>query len=295
MSDQTAYSVSSPPASVPGRGSGTAIGRPGRAKTSVALDLTPEQHTAKRLIRKTAARLCAEFGAAAISRTRVAETARLDRSTVSRLYIDDRDLLGDVLREHVWGLDAAVRAAFEAAAACGPEPRLEAVVRAWLEHVAVERDEHRSLLFCAHLLPEPARASCALRYRITLETVMEAVCAVVQGLAERTEAVESLLGTARALLSDAAGWPEPPILEERRRVARRITGMLLAAGTAELAGEWRALGATAGVIEGVGSRQVVECSLVRARFKELLDVVALGAEVVITRHGRRVGRVVRAG
>ncbi len=78
-------------------------------------------------------------------------------------------------------------------------------------------------------------------------------------------------------------------------MARRITGMLLAAGTAELAGEWRALGAAAGVIEGVGSRQVVECSLVRARFKELLDVVALGAEVVITRHGRRVGRVVRAG
>ena len=80
--------------------------------------------------------------------------------------------------------------------------------------------------------------------------------AVVQGRLEQTE-VASLLGTARALLSDArVGRSHGSLKSGAGRPANH--GMLAAGGTAELAGGVAALGATAGVIEGVGSRQVVE-------------------------------------
>ncbi len=198
-----------------------------------------------------------------------------------------------VLGEHVWTLNEAVCAAFDAGAACGPRARLEAVIRAWMERVSAEPDEHRSLLFCAHLLPDDLRKKVPLKYRGVLGTVMEAVCAVVPGLSGQAKAVESLLGTARAVLSDAGRWREPVSVEEQGRMARRIAGMLIAAGEAEMLGGWERMGGLAGV--GAAGVQVAESHLVRKRFSTVMDVVEAGGEVVVTRRGKRVAKVVGVG
>lgn len=247
----------------------------------------------KRRLRQVAASLYAQHGAGAISRRRVAGMAGRDRDVLDRLYPTAAGLLMGVLGEHVWGLNAAVCEAFNSGAACGPRARLEAVVRAWMERVSAEPDEHRSLLFCAHLLPDELRRQVALKYRGVLETVMEAVCAAVPGLSGRAAAVESLLGSARASLSDAGRWREPVSAEEQGRVARRIAGMLIAAGEAEMIGGWEGMGGLAGV--GAGGVQVAESHLVRKRFSTVMDMVEAGGEVVVTRRGKRVAKVVGVG
>ncbi len=234
--------------------------------------------------------LYAQHGAGAISRRRVAAWRAGTETCLERLYPEAAGLLMGVLGEHVWGLNAAVCEAFDSGAACGPRARLEAVVRAWMERVSAEPDEHRSLLFCAHLLPDELRRQVALKYRGVLETVMEAVCAAVPGLSGRAAAVESLLGSARASLSDAGRWREPVSAEEQGRVARRIAGMLIAAGEAEMIGGWEGMGGLAGV--GAGGVQVAESHLVRKRFSTVMDMVEAGGEVVVTRRGKRVAKVV---
>jgi prevent-host-death family protein len=252
-------------------------------------ELTPEQLDSKRRIRKAVARLGAEYGAAGLVRRRVAAVAGRDRDLVARLYPEDADLLMDVLVEHVWGLNGAVCKAFDADHV-GPFERLEAVIRAWLDHVAGELAEHRCLLFCVRLLPEAMRQSVMLKYRIVLETVVEALGGVAPG---RDLPVESLLGTARALLSDVGWWPDGLTREERARAARRIAGMLAAAAEAEMAGEWRRGCPTAGVVDGRVYR--LEVHVARARFSEVLDALASGAEIVVTRRGKYAARLVGMG
>ncbi|HEY6434824.1 MAG TPA: type II toxin-antitoxin system prevent-host-death family antitoxin [Acetobacteraceae bacterium] len=247
----------------------------------------------KRRLRQAAARLYAQHGAGAISRRQVARVAERHRDVLDRLYPTSAGLLMAVLGEHLWSLGEAVCAAFDTGEACGPRARLEAVVRAWMERVSAEPDEHRSLLFCAHVLPEDLGRQVTLKYRGVLETVMEAVCAAVPGLSGRAEAVESLLGTARALLSDAGRWREGVSAEEQGRVARRIAGMLIAAGEAEMIGGWEGMGGLAGV--GAGGLQVAESHVVRKRFSTVMDVVEAGGEVVVTRRGKRVAKVVGVG
>ncbi len=251
---------------------------------------TARQLSLMRLIRKEAARLFAEYGVGAVGIFRVADALRLSDSAVRRCYASRRDLLIDVLNEHLAGLNEAIGAAFDA------QPpgtaRLEAVVAAWLDHVGVEPNEHRTLLFSAHLLPPEQREAVSLKHRILLETAFLALSDAMPGLADRRDLAGPLLGMMAVLLGDPAGWPEPEPPEIRRRRARRITGMMLAVASAELAGAWPTIGTTEGPPEG---RHVIECSQARARFKELLDAVAAGSEVTITRHGRPAIRVLKAG
>lgn len=73
--------------------------------------------------------------------------------------------------------------------------------------------------------------------------------------------------------------------------ARRITAILLATAAAETAGFWPALGKTT----GAGVRTLtLDVRTARARMSEVLKAAELGADIAITRHGRRVARVVGA-
>lgn len=74
------------------------------------------------------------------------------------------------------------------------------------------------------------------RYRIVLETVAEPLCDAPPGLAPRAAAAESVRASLAAALNDTGFRPEPPDAAERGRRARRIAGMLPAAGAAELTG-----------------------------------------------------------
>jgi hypothetical protein len=133
--------------------------------------------------------------------------------------------------------------------------RLAAVVAAWLDHVAADPHAHRTLHFSAHLLPPEQREAGSLKHRLCLETAYLALTGAAPALAERPDLTEPLLGTMRALLDDPTTWPEPESLEDRTRRARRVTGMLVAATSAETAGVWLSIGPT----EPASSRRI-ECS-----------------------------------
>ncbi len=226
--------------------------------------VTPRQRHVRRMIRKEAARLFAEYGVGAVGILRVADAVRLTDTAVRRYYAGRRDLLLDVLSEYPSSLNEAISTAFDMSQA-GPA-RLEAVIAAWLDHVAAETHEHRTLLFFAHLLPAEQRDAVALKHRILLETAYLAPTGAVPALAERPDLTEELPGTIRALLDDPTTWPEPEPQDDRSRRARRITGMLIAAASAETEGAWPRIGPTEAVS---APRRLVECSHVRARSKEL--------------------------
>ncbi len=241
-------------------------------------------------MRAAAARLFARYSPTAVGLGSVAQAAGMGWRGADSLYSSRDDLLADLLIEHVIALTEAVGAACEADAA--PQVRLEAMVRAWLDHVALHPDAHRCLLAAVHLLPERWQGSVQVRCRIVLELMMDALAAAVPGLAGRTEAMASLQGSLAAALNDGGFWPDPPEAAVRARLARRIAGMLLAAGAAELAGAWPVLGRVAteaGRSVAIASREA------RRRLPAVLDWAAAGTEVVITRRGKRVARVVAAG
>ena len=268
------------------------VGVPSRPTPKARAHLRPQQLLRRHQLRAAAARLYAEFGVAAVGIEPVALAAKVSRRTAHADYVNRDEMLYEMLGEHILALNAAVCAAFDATASAPPLARQEAVAAAWLTHVARHRDEHRSWLFCKHLLVTERRRSIEIRHRILMETMMEPLLAATPGLAARTDAVESLMATLASLLNDTGFWPEPPPPAELLVRAQRIAGMMRAAASAEMAGFWPGLGPADG---GPAAVAVLECSAVRTRWREVLAGVAAGTEVVVTRHGQRLARLVRAG
>ncbi len=262
----------------------------GRGKVAKRpLPVTEHGTLTREAIREHAAELFASFGVGAVGLSRVADFAHVGNGAVRRHYATRADLLADVLEHHVFGLFDRVMAAAEAA-----EPgaaRLEAVVFAWLDHLAREPHAHRTFLTSVHLTEQEWRAMLLGRVLFLLNTVVDAVANSVPGLADRPEARPPLLKTAQTLLCDPAIWPHPPNAQERRNDARRLTGLLLAAAQAELVGEWPALGPTAAPLL---SPRTVDSWQARSRFKELLEDVRAGQEVIITRYGRPAAKLIAA-
>ena len=188
-------------------------------------------------------------------------------------------------------LTEAVCPAFDRFETAAPATRLEAVMLAYLDRVAQETDAHRTLLFCTHLLDQRRGDLVRQRHAMILETMIETLAAAVPELAERPGAPAALLLTLRDLLSPAREWASVEEPEARRTRARRIVGMMLAAARAEAAERWAELGPAEGA--PLAPRRVqVESRDVRVRIWELLDAVADGAEVVVTRRGVPAARLV---
>ncbi|MGH7155842.1 MAG: hypothetical protein ACREF3_18090, partial [Acetobacteraceae bacterium] len=93
---------------------GVAQLRRGPVFRSGGAELSSVKRVARVALRRTAARLFAEYGAAAISRSKVAEMAGQDRGFAAACFPDDSDLLAAVVGEHVLALNAAVTSAFVA-------------------------------------------------------------------------------------------------------------------------------------------------------------------------------------
>lgn len=260
----------------------------GRGKVAKPpLPVTEQGQLTREALREHAAELFASFGVGAVGLSRVADFAHIGSAAARRHYATRADLLADVLEHHVFGLFDRVMAAAEAA-----EPgaaRLEAVVFAWLDHLAREPHAHRAFLTSVHLAEQAWRAMLLGRELFLLNTVVDAVAEAVPGLAERPEVRPPLVKTAQTLLCDPAIWPHPPSAQERRNDARRLTGLLLAAAQAELAGEWPGVGPTAA--PPISPRSV-ESTQARSQFKELLDDVRAGQEVIITRHGHGIAKLI---
>jgi len=226
---------------------------------------------------------------------RLAFAGGMHPTTLCRLYPTVEAVLEAVLDAFITDLNIEVGAAHDAAHAPdadpAPERRLEAVVAGFIEAVTRNEDAYRSFLFCVHRLEERQRNSLLLRYQVILEAIRDLLAAIVPALAENAVAGETLLGTIRALLSDPWRWRSPQGPEERRAEARRVAGLLLAAATAETTGVWPALGTIAGNRTGLKSLTIGVRSA-RARFSEMLKAAEFGMDITLTRHGKRVARMV---
>jgi hypothetical protein len=158
--------------------------------------------------------------------------------------------------------------------------RLEAVIRAWLDYVAEHAAANRAFLLGLSQTETEQREGLTLKYWSVMETVADALRGAVPGLETVSEGLKEAM---RSLLSDAWSWPRGRALEERGATARRIAGMLMAAGRAEACGDWAGLGP----VEGVGpmGQRVVACEEARARFSDLVDYAVAGGEMTVLRYG----------
>jgi len=244
---------------------------------------------------RAGAALFAAESADAATLSRLALAGGVHPTTLVRIYPSVEAVLQAVLDAFITDLNTEVGAAHDAAHAPdadpAPERRLEAVVAGFIEAVTRNEDAHRSFLVCVHRLEERERNSLLLRYQVILESIRDLLAAIVPALAENAVAGETLLGTIRALLSDPWRWRSPQGPEERRAEARRVAGLLLAAATAETTGVWPALGTIAGNRTGLKSLTIGVRSA-RARFSEMLKAAEFGMDITLTRHGKRVARMV---
>lgn len=258
----------------------------------------PDQAERREHIRRVAARLFAAEGPDAVSIARLTSAVGLPPGAVALLYGSRQAVLGDVLDAYLTSLNEIVGAAHDDAHASGadptPERRLEVVVRGFVEATARHGDAHRAFLFCVHRLEEAERRSALLRFQVVLETVLDVLAAAVPGLAKNAAASETLLGTIRALLSDPWRWQAPQGPPERQAGARGIAAILLATATAETAGYWPAFGKTIGTDPALKTI-TLDLGTARARLGEVVKAAELGADITLTRYGRRVARVVAAG
>ena len=264
------------------------VGSASRPRLPPAVVHRPGAVLRRRDLRQAAARLFAEFGAASVGLPRVAQAAGMAARAACHYWGNRDELLFDLLDEHALGLRLAVCTAFDATEGQGAAARLEAIVQTWLDYLATHRDEHRCLLFCAHLLAPERRDSVRIRQEVTMETMMEPVLAGEPALADRAEPVARLTALFAALLNDLSFWPTPPEPAERVARGRAITGMIRAAAMAEAEGSWAGLGAH-------GTPVKVESRRVRRQWGEVVRAVALGQDVLVTRRGKRVARVVGVG
>lgn len=265
------------------------VGAEARARTPhPSPSFSPRSLQTRRALRQAGARLFAEYGPAAVGMDRVARAAGMGHGVAVRHFGNRDELLYDLIGTYAIDLQTSVCAAFDATEGEDQAARLEALVLAWLEHVAAHRHEHRCLVSCCHLLGQEARTSVAIRHDITLETMMEPLLALAPALAGRAEAVARLTALFAALLNDPSFWPTPPEGAERLARARAIAGMMRAAALAEAEGSWAGLGTRQGAV-------VLETKRVRRQWGDVVRAVALGQDVVVTRRGKRVARVVGVG
>ena len=255
----------------------------------------PSPADRRRDICRVGAALFAAEGVDALTITRLVGACGIDHHAFVRIYPSVAAVLEAVLNDFVADLNTDVGAAHDAAHAPdadpAPERRLEAVVAGFIEAATRHADAHRAFLVCVHRVAETERGTLLLRYQVVLESVRDLLAAAVPALAENAEASDTLLGTIHTLLSDPWRWRSPRGPRERQAEARRVAGLLLAAAIAETTGVWPALGTIAGNRTGLKSL-TIGVRTARARFSEMLKAAEFGMDITLTRHGKRVARMV---
>jgi AcrR family transcriptional regulator len=250
---------------------------------------TPAQlrETRRHAIRQAAARLLAAGEPPAINRQQLAADLAITREALNLLYPSDAELIAAILAEFAHSLVNAVCAAFDAAEELGALARLEAVIRAWLDYLAAHSIQHRAFLATLPRLEEPHRSTITSKYQSAIDTLADALYPAIPGLQATPPA---LLTTATTLLNEAWALSHRAV-EPRGQTARRIAAILITIGTADATGHWPGFGPPVGV--GPHGQRAIPCRQARTQFHDLLDYVSEGGEVILSRRGKIVGKVIR--
>jgi hypothetical protein len=250
---------------------------------------TPAQlrHTRRQAIRQAAARLLAAGEPPTINRQQLAADLAITREALNLLYPSDAELITDILAEFAHALVTTVCAAFDAAQPLGALARLEAVIRAWLDHLAAHPIQHRAFLAALPRLEEPHRTTITSKYQSATDTLADALYPAILGLQATPPAV---LTTATTLLNESWALSHRAV-EPLSQTARRIAAILITIGTAEATGHWPGFGPPVGV--GPRGQRAIPCRQARTQFHDLLDYVSEGGEVILSRRGKIVAKVVK--
>ncbi len=257
------------------------------ARSSPAERRETRRQTIRQAIRQTAARLLAAGQPPTLNRQRLAADLAITRESLNLLYPSDAELVADILAEFIHELVNTVGAAFDAAQPLGALARLEAVIRAWLDHLAAHPMQHRAFLAALPRLEEPHRGIITSKYQSAIDTLAGVLYPAISGLQATPP---SLLITAAILLNESWALSHDRGLEPRSQTARRIAGILVTIGTAEATGHWPGFGPSLGV---GSSQQAIPCRYARTHFHDLLDYVSAGGEVILSRRGKPVAKVVK--
>ncbi|HEY3846052.1 MAG TPA: TetR/AcrR family transcriptional regulator [Acetobacteraceae bacterium] len=181
----------------------------------------------RRRIIEAATLLWAEHGIVGETFQIVALKSGVAPATIYNLTGNRDETLAGIVTAHLVRLNERVGAAADATAGAGTAERLEAMLTAYMEGVACDRNPHFLLRHGIACMSPDAREQVRLRYRLLLERVGEPLTQLAPS-AEGKLAAALVLAAAGAV-GDAPVWFDRTQELEVPVTARRLTMMLLAA------------------------------------------------------------------
>lgn len=205
--------------------------RPGGAEQVETRSLQREHARERRSrILHAATVLWAEQGMLSDSIRTLADKAQVAPATIYNLAGNREETLTEIMIAHIAGLTDRVSAAADAACDAGPTDRLEAMLTAFLSGVADQPHAHLLIQHGMSALGPHARDRVRLRYRELLELMAAPLSQLAPSLDRRLTVSLALAAVGAA--ADALLWFDPTQELEVPATARRLTAMLLAAGSA---------------------------------------------------------------
>lgn len=198
----------------------------------------------RRRIIEAVTELWAEHGIAGDTFRVLALKAGVAPATIYNLTGNRDETLNDIVTTHLVHLNERLRIASDLTAGAGAAERLEALLTAYLEGVANDRNTHFLLRHGLACMSRTAREQVRLRYRLLLERLGEPLTQLVPSV--ESKVAVALAMAAAGAVADAPLWFDLTHELEVPATARRLTVMLLAAvGSTEGLGPWPGCGGPA--------------------------------------------------
>jgi AcrR family transcriptional regulator len=220
-------------------------------------------------------------------------------------YNNTDELLADLLVGHLAALTHAVGTAFDQTLEQPAPERLTAIARAFLGLVLQQRNEHRALRLNGPVIAAKFRPSIEGRSREIIAILKEVLFGGVPGLDQHVELGGLLLRQWVGAMSDTVTWFKDDDRLDRTGLAQLIASQTLATARAVVSGDWvlppparvDTESVSLPMLEaGTGRLDAIWISPEQARrsLPALADAVAKGTEVVLTRRGVPLAKLVPA-
>lgn len=188
----------------------------------------PSAAARRRLLRDTAARLFAERGVAGTTLHGVARQAGLAPGRLTACYDGKRDLLAEVMHDHLAALGLRVDIAAAAEADAPPEDQLAAMVQALLDGIQANLPAHRVLVQEMPALTEAERRMVRTRYKLLAYAFGDPLVAAVPALRPRPGLAKAMVLSLLGLASTTAFWFRPDGAVNLPTYAQLLVRMVLA-------------------------------------------------------------------
>lgn len=181
---------------------------------------------ARERVLRAAATLFARYGIPGVSLRGLARQAGVAVTTVNYVAGRRDEVLSEVMIEYLLRQTRRVLAAETAAAGKPPQARLEAMLLAYLDGIALEPDEHHVLRNGVCAISGRGRDTVRWRMRALLQTIAAPLEEITPEVAKALPGI--LCTSIVASVGDALLWFEPKAEMSRAEIARHFAAMLIA-------------------------------------------------------------------